>query len=62
MTQVQGRSVQALNSTSTAVNAIISGDQAMEQNVRAAQDTANNEYIPEPEPAPNRNGPVPQAV
>lgn len=62
MTQVQGRSVQALNSTSTAVNAIITGDQTMEQNVRAAQDTANDAYIPEPAPAPHRNGPVPQSV
>ncbi|WP_336712169.1 DUF6507 family protein [Arthrobacter sp. USHLN218] len=61
MTQVQGRSAQALNSTTEAVNAIVAGDSTMAQSVRAAQDKANDEYIPEPAPsgAPPR-GPQPQ--
>ena len=62
MTQVQGRSVQALNSTSTAVNTIIAGDATMEQTVRAAQDQANDEYVPEPQTPPRSGGPVPEAV
>ncbi|EMY35789.1 hypothetical protein D477_002586 [Arthrobacter crystallopoietes BAB-32] len=63
MTQVQGRSVQALNSTSTAVNAIIAGDATMEQTVRAAQDQANDEFVPEPQPSTGTpRGPVPEAV
>lgn len=51
MTQVQGRSVQALNATTDAVNAIVAGDSTMAQTVDAAQDRANDEYVPEPRPA-----------
>jgi hypothetical protein len=60
MTQVQGRSAQALNSTTEAVNAIVAGDSTMAQSVRAAQDRANDEYVPEPAPPPAARGPQPQ--
>jgi hypothetical protein len=61
MTQVQGRSAQALNSTTEAVNAIVVGDCTMAQSVRAAQDRANNEYVPEPAPShATPRGPQPQ--